>query len=340
MISTQQLSATIEAIAVPGKGILAADESTSTITKRFQSINVESTEENRRIYRSLLCTTPNIQDYINGVILYEETLGQKTDQGQLIPLTLEKNHIVPGIKVDKGLVDFQNSTEEKVTQGLDDLDARMNAYKQQHARFAKWRVVFSISSSLPTQAVINANAESLAKYAAICQKNGIVPIVEPEVLMEGSHTLLRCHEVTSAVLKTVFETLPKHGVILDYIILKPNMVVPGKECADQRNPEAIATATLDVLKTYVPAAVPTINFLSGGQSAVDATINLNAINSQGKQPWLLSYSYGRALQDPCLKAWKGNLENINAAQKELFKRAKLNSLASLGKYNVSMENEG
>lgn len=331
-MNTQALSQTIDDIVITGKGILAADESLGTIGKRFDTIATENTEENRRAYRSLLATTPHLGEHISGVILFEETLLQKTEKGESIPEAFAHQGIVPGIKVDKGLVAFNNSPNEKITQGLDSLAERLPHYKMQGARFAKWRDVFSITDTTPSQAAIDANADVLAEYAKICQAHDIVPIVEPEVLMDGNHSIERCHEASITTYKSVFSALTKHGVKLEFIILKPNMIVPGKNCADQSNAHRIAELTLDALNKTVPAAVPSINFLSGGQSPVEATVNLNAINSHGKQPWYLSFSYGRALQEPCLAAWKGDPENVTAAQDALLNRAKLNGAATTGAY--------
>ena len=331
------LSKTIADIAIKGKGILAADESTGTIGKRFDSIKTENTEENRRQYRSLLATTPTLGNYISGVILYEETLSQNTNEGEAIPKAFAKQGIVPGIKVDKGLIAFASSPEENITQGLDGLAERLQCYKKQGARFAKWRDVFTVSDRYPSYAAIHANAQCLARYAAVCQAEAIVPIVEPEILMEGPHSLDHCARLSEWILNTVFEALYIHNVALEYMILKPNMVIPGKDCKDQSNPKAIAEATVKILKHAVPAAVPTINFLSGGQSSEAATANLNAMNALGPHPWQLSFSYGRALQDHCIKAWKGQAENINPAQQALLKRAKLNSAATLGNYKAEME---
>lgn len=336
-MNQQTLSQTIDDMVLRGKGILAADESLPTIGKRFKNINIESSEENRRSYRSLLATTPNLGDHVSGVILFEETLGQKTDNGVSIPEHLAQQKIVPGIKVDKGLVNLPGFEGDKVTQGLDGLGDRLQQYREQGARFAKWRAVYSISDQNPSRTAIQSNAEGLARYAAICQQNDIIPIVEPEVLMDGSHSLARCEEVTTAVLSEVFHALQQHRVQLELMILKPNMVVPGKSCSDQSNAKEIAQATIRTLRRTVPSAVPSINFLSGGQGPEEATRNLNAINSLGQQPWYLSFSYGRALQEPCLNNWKGNQENINGAQNALFKRTKLNGAASIGQYKNDME---
>lgn len=333
----QELQATIEAMVKPGKGILAADESHGTIGKRFDTIGLDNTEEHRRQYRSLLATTKNLGDHVSGVILFEETLTQKLDDGTRIPDAFNAQGIVPGIKVDKGLVSFASSPEEKITQGLDGLAERLSTYKEQGARFAKWRDVFQISDVYPSAALVHANAELLARYAAICQAQGIVPIVEPEVLMDTGHDLARCEEVTDFVLHAVFKALYKHKVVLEHMILKPNMVIPGKQCADQSNAAEIAKATVRALKRNVPSAVPTINFLSGGQAPIEATVNLNAINELGPLPWTVSFSYGRALQEPCIAAWAGKAENVDAAQAALLKRAKLNGSASIAEYQGNME---
>lgn len=336
-MSITELQHTIELIAQKGKGILAADESHKTIAKRFAAINVENTERNRCAYREILFTAPNLSDFISGVILYEETLTQIGSKGITLAQMLSKQGIVPGIKVDQGLVDLSNCPQEKVTQGLDGLGDRLVTYKQQGAKFAKWRAVFTVSNQLPSYTAIHTNAHALARYAAICQQHGIVPIVEPEVLMDGDHTIQRCSEVTEFVLHTVFHELCLQRVLLEGIILKPSMVISGSECLQQTNVETVASETVKVLKRTVPAAVPTINFLSGGQSAELATQHLNAMNQLFDIPWHLSFSYGRALQAPSLDAWHGKVENVKAAQEQMHKRAKLNSAASKGEYKVSME---
>lgn len=334
----QELKNTIQAMAMRGKGILAADESVPTITKRFTAIQVEPTEENRRAYRELLFTTPNLADYINGVIMFEETLGQKTKAGVPFPELLKKAGIIPGIKVDKGLVTLANSKDEKVTQGLDGLAERLAQYKKQGAQFAKWRAVFDIDAVRPSCVARIANAEGLARYAAECQAQGIVPIVEPELLMDGANTIGRCQEATQAVLQKVFETLYRHGVQLENMILKPGMVISGKQCATQAGVDEVARATVETLLRVVPAAVPTINFLSGGQASDVATAHLNRMNVLfPNRPWNLSFSYGRALQDQALKAWAGKEENVKKAQDALFKRAKLNAMAAMGEYSQEME---
>lgn len=339
MSNLDAMKATINDIAQPGKGILAADESQKTITKRFDSINTDCTEENRRAYRDLLFTTPGLNQYISGVICFEETLGQKAVDGTPLPEVLAKQGIVPGIKVDKGLIPLVNSLDEKTTQGLDGLPERLQTYKKQGARFAKWRVVYNISDLLPSWLAIQTNAEMLARYAAICQSEGIVPIVEPEVLIDGDHSIERCAEASETVFNEVFRALERHDVILECMILKPSMIVAGKNCANQPSIEIAARETVTILRRTVPAAVPTINFLSGGQTPEQATAHLHHMNVNGAQPWLLSYSYGRALQEPALNAWQGKPENREAAQQALLKRAKLNSAASLGKYADAMESE-
>ena len=322
-----------------GRGILAADESAPTIAKRFDAIDVASTEENRRIWRSALLTTPGLGEYISGTILFEETLDQKTDDGKTIAEAAWDQKIVPGIKVDKGTMPLALSAGDLITKGLDGLAERLRGYKEQGARFAKWREVYAIDAHIPTQNGIEANAEMLARYAAVCQEEGLVPIVEPEVLMDGSHDIERHAEVTEAVQHAVFNALNRHKVVLELMILKPNMVLPGKDCRTAE-PDEVAEATLKVLRRIVPTAMPSINFLSGGQGPEEATINLNAINQQAPDaPWLLSISYGRALQQPALQAWQGKPENIPQAQQALLKRARLNHLAMLGDYRPLLEND-
>jgi fructose-bisphosphate aldolase class I len=334
----QEMEKTVAAMTAPTKGILAADESSGTIEKRLKSVNVASTEEIRRGYRELLFTTVGLAEYVSGVILFEETLKQKSAASVPFPQLLADQGIVPGIKVDKGTQALANFPGDKVTQGLDGLPERLAGYKESGARFAKWRAVIAIGDGIPSTRCIEANAENLARYAAICQEQGIVPIVEPEVLMDGTHAIERCASVTQEVLATVFHALHRHRVILECMVLKPNMVVPGKDCPQQATPAQIAAATLNCFRRTVPAAVPGINFLSGGQSDQDATANLNAMNAgPEKQPWQLSFSYGRALQAPALKAWHGVAENKAAAQQALLKRARLNSLARQGKYTEALE---
>jgi len=330
-----ELVKTANAIAAPGKGILAADESTGTIAKRFEKINVENVEENRRAYRELLFTTPDFNKYCSGVILFEETLYQKTASGKPFAELLKELGVVPGIKVDKGVVNIPGTEEETSTQGLDDLAKRCAEYYKAGARFAKWRAVIKISTTCPTDLAIHENAHGLARYAAICQENGLVPIVEPEVLMDGTHSLKRCQEVTEHVLAIVFKYLHDHKIFLEGALLKPNMVTPGHESEEyaRTSPEEIGRATVTTLQRTVPPALPGIMFLSGGQSEEEATRNLQAINAfPGKKPWSLSFSYGRALQSSCLKAWKGQKEQVKAGQEAFFVRAKANSEANLARY--------
>ena len=333
----EELSNTMEQILQDGKGILAADESNSTIGKRFVSINIENTEQNRRDYRLLLATTPDLEQYINGVILFEETFKQTDEHGTPIAEIFSNKGILPGIKVDKGLVDLANTENEKVTQGLDGLTERLIEFKKLGAKFAKWRNVYSISTFTPSLTAIKTGAENLARYAAACQSVGIVPIVEPEVLMDGNHSIEQCAEVCEMVLHELFHALFIHQVELEHIILKPSMVTCGKELNPFSEPDEVADYTISVFRNNVPAAVPTINFLSGGQTPQQATANLNAMNLLGHQPWLLSFSFGRALQEDCLSAWGGKKENITIAQKALLKRAQLNSLACIGEYSSDME---
>jgi len=338
MSAQEELRATIARIVQPGKGIVAADESTPTITKRFKAVGIESTEETRRAYRTLLFTTKGVADFVAGFILYEETLNQKTDDGTPLPDLLAKQGILPGIKVDKGTTALANADGDLITQGLDGLGDRLKEYKAKGARFAKWREVYGITDKNPTPLGVEANAEVLARYAAICQAEGIVPIVEPEVLIDGAHTLERCHQVSEAVLSAVFQALGRHRVLLEGMVLKPSMVLPGKEHAQKANPETVAQATLEVLRRNVPSAVPTINFLSGGQSPEQATANLNAMNVMWPNaPWVLSFSYARALQDPPMKLWAGKPENLGAAQRAFAQRLKMNSLARDGKYRAELE---
>ncbi len=338
MSTHDELLTTIAKLVAPGKGILAADESIPTITKRFQALGIESTDNSRRAYRLLLSTAPGAEEFIAGVILFEETLGQNADDGTPFAEMLSRRGILPGIKVDKGTVALPGAPGDLITQGLDGLAERLKTYKQKGARFAKWREVYSITDHNPTPLGIEANAEVLARYAAICQEHGIVPIVEPEVLLDGDHTLERCREVSEAVLHAVFHALHRHRVILECMVLKPNMVLPGKECSPKATPEAVARATLTVLWRTVPAAVPTINFLSGGQGSVDATASLNAMNVMAPSaPWVLSFSYARALQDDAMRTWAGRAENVRAAQDAFYRRAKMNSLARNGKWSAALE---
>lgn len=322
-----EMNDTIELIVQDQKGILAADESTATIGKRFESIGLENTAENRRAYRELLFSTPQLEDYISGVILYEETFEQSTANGQPLAELLIEKGIVPGIKVDKGLVELASSNAEKISIGLDDLEARLLHFKALGARFAKWRNVFQISDNTPSQIAAKTGAEVLARYASICQKVGIVPIVEPEILIDGDHGIEQAAAVCSNVLHEVFSALYHHHVHLELMILKTSMVTCGKSQKPFSSAEDVANFSLMVFMNHVPAAVPSINFLSGGQTPEQATENLNAINAYGPHPWNVSFSYGRALQEGCLKAWAGKKEHIAAAQKALYRAAQLNGLA-------------
>lgn len=336
----QELEKTINALSAKGKGILAADESTGTNTKRFEAAGITPSIENRRDYREMLLTTPHINDYIAGVILFEETLNQKMSDGTLFPDALKKLGILPGIKVDKGLAILPNTQDEQFTQGLDGLAERLAEYRAKGACFAKWRAVYAISATTPSSLAIKANAEGLAAYAALCQANGIVPIVEPEVLIDGDHTIERCAEVSENVLHAVFHALHRHKVSLEHMILKPSMVINGKKCPVKATAEQVGKWTVTILRRTVPSSVPTINFLSGGQSPEEATANLQAMNALSAHlPWNLSYSYARALQDYAMKIWAGDKKNVPAAQKAFHQRARLNSLAATGKYNAAMEKE-
>jgi fructose-bisphosphate aldolase class I len=338
MRNTEELQATVHDLVRKGKGILAADESAPTIEKRFRAVGVESTTENRRAYRALLLTAPGLGEYLSGVILFEETLGQRADDATALPGVAQRQGIVPGVKVDKGTTELAGAAGDLVTQGLDGLAERLQGYKAQGARFAKWREVYPISDQNPTALGIAVNADTLARYAAVCQAQGIVPVVEPEVLLDGNHTLQRCADVTEAVLQAVFEALHRHKVVLESMLLKASMILPGKEYPRQAGPEEVARETMAVLRRTVPAAVPSINFLSGGQTAVQATANLNALNTLfPAAPWNLSFSYARALQQPVLEAWRGRPENAAAGQAALLQRAKLNAAASKGQYRPEME---
>jgi fructose-bisphosphate aldolase class I len=321
----------------PGKGILAADESFGTIEKRFQSIGVASTETNRRAYREMLFTTPGLGEFISGVILFDETLRQKSADGRPFFEVLQGQGILPGIKVDKGAKALAGFPGEKVTEGLDGLRERLAEYWQLGARFSKWRAVISVGPNIPTRTCLDANAQALARFAALSQESGLVPIVEPEVLMDGDHTLQRHFEVTELALRTVFQSLADHRVSLEAMLLKPNMVLAGKDCPQQASIGEVSEATLRCLRQTVPAAVPGIVFLSGGQSDVQATEHLNAFNTIEKAPWELSFSFGRALQAPALKAWKGRAEYISAGQKALRHRAECNAAARFGKYSKAAE---
>jgi fructose-bisphosphate aldolase, class I len=337
MTNSATLQACIKDLVQPGKGILAADESLPTIAKRFAAIGLESTEQTRRDYRVLLAQTDELERYISGVILFEGTLSDTTDNGETIPSLLQGRGIVPGVKVDKGTLGITPSSKHKVTQGLDGLAERLAIYRDQGALFAKWRNVYRVDDQDPDyQVSVSMGAEILARYAAVCQQQALVPIVEPEVLMDGAHDIKQCAAVTLEVQHAVFQALYRHNVDLRYIVLKPNMVLPGED-AQKAPPNQVAEATLDVLTQTVPVAVPSINFLSGGQAELEATANLQAINqaaSSSSTPWLLSFSYGRALQAPVLKAWQGHATKTAAAQAELQHRAAMNSAAVAGCYSA------
>ena len=338
-MSVKELKNTIKDMVVVGKGILAADESVKTATKRLASINVESTEETRRQYRNLILNAPGMEKYIAGVILFEETLHQKSNSGMKFPVLLNKNGIVPGIKVDEGLAEF-DGTVEQYTKGLDTLGNRLEEYKKSGPRFAKWRAVYSISENTPTDKLIEKNAHDLAKYAKICQEHSLVPIVEPEVLIDGTHSIDASYKVNEKVLKAVFEALKKEDMIIDCMILKPSMVISGKEAPVRAAVDEVARKTVKCLKATVPDELPSINFLSGGQTPQEATAHLNRMHTLGENlPWYVSFSYARALQDPALKAWQGKDENMHKGQMAFLKRARLNGLATVGNYKEEMENE-
>jgi fructose-bisphosphate aldolase, class I len=331
-MTADELAATATALVAPGKGILAADESSGTIAKRFKQIQVESTEEHRRAYRELLFTTEGAAEYISGVILYDETLRQRAADGTPLAEILTRQQIIPGIKVDKGTTGLAGFEGEKITEGLDGLADRLAEYRDLGARFTKWRAVITVGDGIPTPGCIRANAEALARFAAVSQEAGLVPIVEPEVLMDGDHTIERCDQATRDTLAATFAALRRHRVHLDGMLLKPNMVVSGSDSPTQAGVEEVATATLACLRDTVPASVPGVVFLSGGQSDEAATAHLNAMNQRPGAPWQLSFSYGRALQAPALKAWKGEPANAPAAQRAFHHRARLNGAARSGSY--------
>lgn len=336
-MNLDELNRIARAMVAPGKGILAADESTPTIKKRFTGVAVENTEPNRRDYRQMLFTAPGIEDWIGGVILFDETLRQRSTDDVPFAELLAARGIVPGIKVDAGAKPLAGFPGETVTEGLDGLRGRLEEYRGLGARFAKWRAVIAIGADIPSAFCIEANAHALARYAALCQEAGIVPIVEPEVLMDGAHDLARCEEVTGAVLIEVFGALARHRVALEGIVLKPNMVVAGQDCPAQPGIEAVAQATVRCLRRHVPAAVPGIAFLSGGQSEQEATANLNAMNAVGPHPWELSFSYGRALQASALKAWGGDPARLADGAGAFAHRARMNHLARSGRYTLALE---
>ncbi len=336
-MTSNDLQATAKALVAPGKGILAADESNPTCKKRFDSIGVDSTEENRRQYRQMLFTTDGVAEFISGVILFDETLRQADDSGTLFPEMMASCGIIPGIKVDKGAKPLPFHEGETVTEGLDGLRDRVAEYESLGARFAKWRAVISIGEGIPTDACLSANAHALARYAALCQEGGLVPIVEPEVLMDGTHDIDTSDDVTSRILECVFGELGQAGVDLEGMLLKPNMVLSGYDASDRAGVEEVASRTVECFRRHVPSAVPGIVFLSGGQSDEDATAHLNAMNQLGPHDWELSYSYGRALQAPALKAWSGQSDNLPAGQKAFYHRAECNSSARSGSYTLEME---
>jgi len=332
-----ELNRVAGAMVAKGKGILAADESSGTIRKRFDAIKLESTEEHRRSYREMLFTAPGAAEAVSGVILYDETIHQKTKDGTPFPQYLAKQRMISGIKVDLGAKPLAGFPGETITEGLDGLRERLIEYRGLGARFAKWRAVIDIAAGIPTGFAIQANAHALARYAALCQENDIVPIVEPEVLMDGAHSLERCSEGTEQVLTDVFARLFDHRVALEGMVLKPNMVISGKKAIDRASPEKVAEATVRVLKRHVPPAVPGIAFLSGGQSPTEATLHLSLMNRLGPLPWALTFSYGRALQDTALKTWGGTAAGFGAGQKEFARRALLNGAATTGRYAPEME---
>jgi fructose-bisphosphate aldolase class I len=333
----ERLSQVAKAMVARGRGILAADESHGTTKRRFDALQIESTAETRRSYREMLLSATGMEQFISGVILFDETLRQTTSDGTPFAEMLSGKGVIPGIKVDAGTTDLAGFSGEKVTGGLDGLSKRLAEYKQLGANFAKWRAVITIGPGMPSRACLLANAHGLARYAAICQAADVVPIVEPEVLMEGDHDIQRCEEVTTATLDLVFSQLLEQRVALEGMLLKPNMVLPGKKCPEQATPKEVAEATVRCFRRVVPAAVPGIVFLSGGQGPEEATSNLNAMNALGAFPWELSFSYGRALQEPSLKAWKGLAANVATGQRLFLHRARMNGAARFGKYSSELE---
>lgn len=333
-MSIEQLESIAQAMVAPGKGIIAIDESNNTIKKRFDAVGVENSEEHRRAYREMLLTTPGLNEHISGAILYDETIRQSTKAGVPFTKVMMDNGILPGIKVDKGPFPLAGFPGEVVTEGLDGLRDRLNEYARLGAKFAKWRAVITIGEDMPSSTCIDANCHALARYAALCQEAGLVPMVEPEVLMDGDHDIDVCYDVTEATLRSLFASLYEHSVMLEGTILKASMVLSGKDCPDQANIDEVAEATIRCLKTTVPAALPGIVFLSGGQSDEQATAHLNAMNQMGPHPWPLSFSYGRAMQQAALKLWAKDMTgNFAAAQKTVAQRAKENGLAALGQWS-------
>lgn len=339
-MNIQELETTARAMVAPGKGILAMDESTPTITKRLKAIDIEGNDENRLAYRELIVTTKNLGDYISGAILFDETIRQKLSDGRSVPEALNQQGIMPGIKVDSGAKPLALHADEMVTEGLDKLRDRLAEYRDLGARFCKWRAVITIGDGIPSRACIEANAHALARYAALCQEAGLVPIVEPEVLIDGNHTIERSFDVTIETQRTVFDELYRQDIAFEGMILKPSMVIPGKDCPQQAGVDEVAEQTLRCLRSTVPAAVPGVAFLSGGQSDEAATAHLNAMNRRAKElnlPWRLTFSYARALQQAAMETWKGKRENVAKAQQVLLHRAKCNSAASQGRYDESIE---
>ena len=338
-MAEHELETVAQALVAPGKGILAADESDGTIKKRFDSIDVESSEDNRRAYRDLLFTAPGAEDFISGVILFDETIRQSSADGTPFPALLESKGVIPGIKVDKGAKPLALAEGETITEGLDGLRDRLNEYRELGAKFAKWRATYSITADLPSEYCVWTNAHALARYAALCQEAGIVPIVEPEVLQDGTHTIEESAKATGRVLQAVYTELHDQRVELRGTLLKPNMVLSGYEASNRAGADEVADRTLEVLYKHVPASVPGIVFLSGGQTDEDSTAHLNSMNQSGPHPWELSFSYGRALQAPALKAWRGDEANVVAGQEAYAHRAKMNGLARSGEYSADKEKE-
>lgn len=336
-MSTNDLSETAQALVAAGRGLLAADESNPTIEKRFRAIGVESNEANRLAYRRLLFSAPGIEEFLSGVILFDETIRQAAEDGTPLPRLLANRGIIPGIKVDRGAKALAGHEGEKVTEGLDGLRERLEEYVELGARFAKWRAVIAVGPGRPTAACLESNAHALARYAGLCQEAGLVPIVEPEVLIDGDHTMDQCRAATAETWHHLFGQLHRQGVMLEGTLLKASMVLPGKDCPQQASPAEVAAETVALAREYVPAAVPGIVFLSGGQTPVQATEHLDAMNRLGAQPWQLGFSYARALQEPVLNTWQGDPANAEAAQNALYHRAKLNSAAALGRYHSDME---
>jgi fructose-bisphosphate aldolase class I len=332
-----QLQSTVAAMLARGKGVLAADETVPTTESRFNAFDIAHTDDNRRAYREMLFTTPGLNNYISAVIMVDETLRQQTTDGVPMPELLAKAGIIPGVNVDKGTFPLAGFPGEEMTEGLDGLRARLDEYRELGARFTKWRAVISISEELPTRACIDVNARSLALFAALSQEAGLVPIVEPDILMKGGHTIARCEEVASTTLQSVFGALAEHRVVLERMLIKTGMILPGPQCSQQADVEAVAVSTLRCLRRAVPSAVPGVVFLSGGQSAAEATERLNAICRAGAAPWRLSFSFSRALQMPALMSWKGIPDNVPAAQAALYHRAHCNSAATQGEYSPRME---